>query len=213
MNQYLLAAGGLALLGVLAFAGAYYYYRQYRDAKSSVLEEYLGDVEETDGDGVLVSFDAPDVGLGLWGFLTMWYHHARRRKMARKGYVLWHRLDSRLQSPTWVKPTQNGEGIPTVKIDGQPYFFPKDAMVTDQETGAYVAMHREGEADPLNLRDPAYPGLEVDLAERTINLLAEDKPPGFLDDLFGMDQTTLMYGMIAVLFLVYAGYRYMGGAA
>jgi hypothetical protein len=136
-------------------------------------------------------------------------HLQRGKKLAKKGYVRWHRLDSTLASPEWVKPEQDGTGVPKYTVDGQPYYFPKDAMVTDERTGAWVAVHCEGEADPINLRDPAYPGIETDLIERIINLEAENQPPGFFDNL-NISQQALLWGGMAVLFVLYAAYRYMG---
>lgn len=203
----MLVTGILALLGVAGAAAAYWYYDQYTRAREGDFEEYLGSVEE----GEPVDFAPPDVSAGILGLLAEWRHRAKAKRMAKKGYVKWYRLDSTLSRPTWVKPKQDGAGVPKAKVDGQPYYFPKDAMVADSVTGAWVALHREGEGDPMNLRDPAYPGMETDLVERTINLEAEDKPPGLFDDLLGMDQTTLMYLSIGVMFVIYAGFRYMNG--
>lgn len=201
-----------SLLGVLGIAGAgagYWYFEQYRDARLQDFEYLTDKIEE----GERLDATPPDVSAGLLDFWRVTRHLQRGKRLANKGYVKWHRLDSTLSRPEWVKPEQDGSGVPKITVDGQPYYFPRDAMVTDGLTGAWTALHREGEADPINLRDPAYPGLEVDLVERTINLEAEDEPPGMLDDLFGgMDQTTLMYLGVGVLFLVYAVFRYMGGA-
>lgn len=203
----LLVTAGLAVLGVVGAVIAYWYYEQYRQTKRNDFEQFLDDVD----DGDVVDYSPPNVSAGVLGYVQVARHILKSKRLAKKGYVKWYRLDSTLSRPKWVKPKQDGTGLPKTTVDGQPYYFPKDAMVADSITGAYVALHREGAADPINLRDPAYPGIEADLVERTINLEAEDKPPGLLDDLFGMDQTTLMYLVIGVMFVIYAGFRYMNG--
>ena len=206
----LLVTGVLGVLGIAGAVAAYWYFEQYRDARLQDFEYLATRVD----DGESIDFSAPDVSGSLLDYVRVARHLKRGQRLAKKGYVKWFRLDSTLSRPTWVKPEQDGAGVPKVTVDGQPFYFPKDAMVADATTGAWVALHREGEGDPINLRDPAYPGLEADLVERTINLEAEDKPPGFLDNMFGgMDQTTLMYLSVGVMFVIYAAYRYMGGMA
>lgn len=210
LSETLLATTATAVIGLLGAVVAYAYYERTLDERDEAFQSFLANVEYLD-QGRLVSFDPPDVSTGLWGLFSLWRHLARQKRMAKKGYVKWYRLDSTLDRPTWVKPTQEGAGVPKVTVSGQPYYFPKDSMVSDSRTGAYVAMHREGEANPINLRDPAYPGIETDLIERLINLEAEDKPPGLFDNLLGLDDQTLMWVLIGVLFVLYAGYRYLGG--
>lgn len=193
--------GGLALL--LAAL-----YDRRREARIEAFEEYADEVEA----GEPVAFEPPDVTFNPLDYLRVARHLQRGKRLGKKGYVKWYRLDSTLRRPTWVKPETDGSGVPKVTVDGQPYYFPKDAMVADSLTGAWVAVHRVGDGDPINLREPAYPALETDLVERTINLEAENEPPGFLDGLFGgMDQTTLMYLVIGIMFVIYAAYRYAGG--
>ena len=204
----LIATSVLSLLGIAGAGAAYYYYEQNREAREQDFEAYLDELEE----GEPVDFKPANVSAGLLGIIAEWRHVAKSKRMAKKGYVKWYKLDSTLSRPTWVKPKQSGSGVPKARSNGKPYYFPKKAMVADSTTGAWVALHREGEADPINLRDPAYPGLEADVVDRVINLEAEDKPPGMLDNLFGgMSQQMLLYGSIAIMFLLYAAYRYSAG--
>ncbi|WP_049970767.1 hypothetical protein [Haladaptatus cibarius] len=198
----------LSVVGIAGAGVAYWYYEEHRAEREAEFDELAEEFEE----GEPIDFSPPDVSTSPLDYLRVARHLQRGSRLAKKGYVKWYRLDSTLTSPQWVKPEQDGSGLPKVTVDGQPYYFPRKAMVADGDTGAWVALHREGEADPINLRDPAYPGIEVDLVERTINLEAEDKPPGFFDNLFGgMSQTALMYGLLAVTFVIYAGYRFTAG--
>lgn len=197
-----------SILTVAGLAVGYWYYRQYRDN----LEDHVDKIIDQSDDEI--EFEPPDIRRSFMDYFRVMRHYQRQSRLAKKGYVKWFRLGSTLSRPVWVKPELEGSGQPKVTIDDQPYYFPKEAMVSDTLTGAWVALHREGEADPVNLRDPAYPGIETDLLERTINMEAENKPPGFFDKLAlgGMDKQTLLWGGMGVLFAIYAGYMYMTGA-
>lgn len=205
MDATTLIIGFVGMLAGAAVTGAAWYYRN-TDELDDRLDDLLRDVSD---DARRVTFEPPEISGSVLDYFRVMRHLQRGNRLAKKGYVRWHRLDSTLGAPEWVKPEQDGTGTPKYTIGGQPYYFPKDAMVTDQRTGAWVAVHREGEADPINLRDPAYPGIETDLIERIINLEAENKPPGFLDQ-FDMSQQAMLYGGMGVLFVIYAAYRYMG---
>lgn len=203
-SQFVLYGAAIAgVLVVILGAAAWYAWRQYTAGIEQRVDEL---VENEDGP---IQFKPPEVRRSVFDVLRVTRHYQRGQRLAKKGYVKWYKLGSTISRPKWVKPRQQGAGTPKVTEDGQPYYFPKEAMVADELTGAYVAVHREGEADPINLRDPAYPGIEADLMERIINLEAEDKPPGWLDNL-AFDEQTLLYGGIAVLFVIYAAYQYMG---
>lgn len=199
-----LLLGVLGLLGGLGLVVGGYFYWKWRKTVGRQLEESFKAGEE-------MVFDPPNVTFTPIDYFRAMRHLQTQRKAAKKGYVKWFVLGSNMQRPRWVKPKADGSG-PKITRDGKPYYFEKDAMTTDERTGAWVAVHREGESDPINLRDPAYPGIEADRMERIINLEAESKPPGWLDGL-DMDQQTIMWLGIGVLFILFAGYRYLGGAA
>ena len=83
-------------------------------------------------------------------------------------------------------------------------------MLSDARTGAWVAMHRRNEADPLNLRDPVMPSVPADRLQEIINLEAEAEKPGFLSGL-DLSMTSIMIGGGVIIFLVYAAYYVMNG--
>lgn len=201
--------GGIALLALVALGGsaaALWYYRQFSDGVEDRLDEILADTDEA------VEFAPAEITRTPVDYFRAMRHLQMAKKAAKKGYVRWELLGSTASRRRWVKPEQKGNGIPEYKHDGQTYFFPKESMVIDEETGAWKAQHRVGEADPINLRDPAYPGLETDLIERTINLVAENDPDtGFFSSLGGMSSQAMLYGGIALLFVLYAAYAYSTG--
>lgn len=157
-----------------------------------------------------VAFDPPEISLSPLDWIRAGRHLQKQKKAAKRGWVKWYRVGANFSRPRWVKPVQEGAGTPKVTDDGQPYYFEKDAMVVDERTGAWVAVHPEGEADPINLADRAYPGIETDLVERILNLEAENEPSTSLIGLGGLSMQQLMWLGIGALFIVFAAVRYMG---
>lgn len=208
IQTWQIAVALVSVIAIVAAGAAYMYYRQYREGIEERVDQIIDNADNE------IEFEPPDISRSPMDYFRVMRHYQRQSKLAKKGYVKWYRLGSTLSRPTWVKPELEGAGKPKITIDDQPYYFPKEAMVSDTLTGAWVALHRKGEADPLNLRDPAYPGIETDLLERTINMEAENKPPGLLDKLsLGSVSTQVMiWGGVGLLFLGYAGYMVYTGA-
>lgn len=185
------------------------------DIPTAALFDEDGDDEspvaaDLDDDAQPVTFDPPEISLSPLDWLRASRHLRKQQKAAKRGWIKWYRVGANLSAPEWVKPVRDGAGTPKVTDSGQPYYFEKDAMVVDERTGAYVAVHPEGEADPINLQDRAYPGIETDLVERIINLEAENEPSTSLLGLGGMSQQQLLWLGIGLLFVLFAAYRYMG---
>lgn len=162
--------------------------------------------------GAAVELDPPEVRDGFFGLLQEWRHRAKGAKLAKKGYVRWYKLDARVNRPKWVKPSFRGAGEGEYHDSGDDvtYLFPREAMLSDARTGAWVAMHRRNEADPINLRDPVMPAVPADRLQEIINLEAESEKPGFFSDL-NLSTSQIMIGSGVVLFLVYAAYYVMNG--
>jgi hypothetical protein len=181
-----------------------------RSADEGTEDEGAAAGADTDRDVQPVEFEPPEISLSPLDWIRAGRHLQKQRKAAKRGWVKWYRVGANFSRPRWVKPVRDGAGTPKVTDDGQPYYFEKDAMVVDERTGAWVAVHPEGEADPINLADRAYPGIETDLVERILNLEAENEPSTSLLGLGGMSQQQLMWLGIGVLFVLFAAYRYMG---
>ncbi len=204
VSTTLLATGALAVVGTGTLAGGWLLKEKAAERADQRVERVL---EEADGP---VEFPVPEMRMGPLDYFRAMRHLQIQKKAAQKRYVKWFRLGSTMQRPRWVKPKASGSGPPKITVDGQPYYFERDAMVVDERTGAHVAVHIEGESDPINLSDPAYPGVEADRMERIINLEAEDKPPGLFDGLADMDSQTMLWLGIGLLFIMFAAYRYLG---
>lgn len=201
---------GVLVLGVVASLAVWLIKRWLPDVSDQV-DELTARSRRDPGDGDLVEIAPPDIDAGLLGFMAMWRHRRREKRLARKGYIKWHKIGATRSRPKWVNPAHDGAGEPEYYDSDEDvtYLFPEDAMVPDERTGAWVAEHRVGEAEPINLRDPGMPALDADRLEEVINLEAESDAPGFFDR-FDMDTQTMMWMGIGVMFVVYAGFRYMG---
>lgn len=196
---------GLVLGGTVA--AVYGYFRRQKLELDAEVEDAVADdheVVDSEDPGDLVELEPINVSSSLTGLVRTWRRRAKEQRLAEKGYVKWLRLDSRLEPAKWVKPDYRGTGAGEYHgEDGVTYLFEKDAMVPDSQTGAWVALHRVGEADPINLRDAAFPALPADRVEEILNLLAEAEKPGFFDNLdISGGQAFIL--ITVVLFLVYA---------
>lgn len=156
----------------------------------------------------VLELDPVNVQSSVWGLVQAWRRRAKERRLAEKGYIKWLQVDSQLQAPKYVKPKRRGAGVGELHTDDGPYYFPKDSMVTDARTGAWVAVHEVGDADPINLRETAYPGLPVDRVEELLNMTAEAEKPGFLENLDISPKAAFIL-ITVVLFIVYAATRVM----
>lgn len=202
--------------GALVVGAVAWWYKLQNEAITSEVDSKVvaaeASADEDDEPGATVDLEPPEVRDGFFGLLQMWRHRTKGAKLAKKGYVRWYKLDARMNRPQWVKPKFRGagEGEYHDRGDDVTYLFPREAMLSDARTGAWVAMHRRNEADPINLRDPVMPSVPADRLQEIINLEAESEKPGFLSGLdLSMGQMTV--AAVVVMFLVYAGYYAMNG--
>lgn len=195
-----LVASGVLLLSTLVVG---YKYVSERRKLEETVNELVGDTE--------ANLSAPAIGSSKAGLISTWRHRSKAKKLARKGYVKWYKIGASMSAPQWVKPTADGAGVLEYydKEDEVTYLFPTGAMVNDESTGAYVAVHREGEAEPINLRDPAMPPIPADRLEEIINLEAESDAPSMFDRM-DLDPQTLLWVGIAGMLILAGASRFMG---
>lgn len=178
-----------ALLGLLAGAGvtAMYYKRVALriDEEVNELEEQALEELDEDSTGYGVEMEPPDVGRSVLDIFKSWLHIRKQARMAKRGYFKWYRVGSRLHAPKWVKPEHKGAGEYEYKSkkDDQTYVFPEEALVTDGQTSAYVAIHKIGESEPVDLRDPGWASMDADRLQQLIDMEIAREPPGGLSGL------------------------------
>lgn len=160
---------------------------------------------EVPSDAPMVELPRPDLrgaSFGSFGeVLKMWRHHKKREKLANKGYVQWYLIDDAYPRAVFVKPKQKGGGIPELKHKGERYLFPRSSMVPNESQGLWTVMHKRGEADPINIRDPSKNSIKTDALEEYLSMRVSSSPPGMFDN-FDFDVADLIkYAMIGIVFL------------
>jgi len=138
-------------------------------------------------ESAVVKMPQPDLKGSRLGAIGRYYRihkdWKKRRKLAKKGYVRWFLVDETFPEPKFVKPELKGDGMPEVRVDGKPYAFPRESMLADERTGMYTVVHKKGDAEPINLRDPAKTAIPVDKLDEWINLQLHKDPPSWLDNI------------------------------
>jgi hypothetical protein len=162
-------------------------------------------------EAAVVNMPQPDLADPTFGAPQRYWRirraHKKRRKLSKKGYVRWFLIDETFPEAKFVKPELTGTGVPEVRHDGVPYAFPREAMLADERTGMYTVVHKKGDAEPLNLRDPEKKPLPTDRVEEWLHLQLHKEPPSWLDDLLGglsgRDIFLAMLGLVILLAVVY----------
>lgn len=167
-------------------------------------------IEETrDPDEVsLLELPEPELQTARWGWPQKLYRmhrqHKKRRKLANRGYVQWYLIDDTYPTPKFVKPETKGGGIPEYEYDEERYLFPKDAMVASEQQGLWTIVHKKGEADPVNLRDPTEYAVPADTLENYLDMRVNTEPPSWLDQ-FDLEPAEifkwLLLGLVAFMML------------
>lgn len=177
--------------------------RSARKAREE-LDEELEDADEwAIKVGEVVELDPPALRRSRFGMvgelLRTWRYLKKRERLLDKGYVQWLLVDDSYPWPRFIKPAQEGGGIPELEKDGERYLFPKDAMLPDAKQGFWTVVHRKGEADPINLRDPDELAIKTDELHEYLTERMSMSPPGFLDRLDLDARTVMMYGIGAIV--------------
>lgn len=139
-------------------------------------------------------------GQGLW---RAWQYKRKRRKLTSEGYVQWYLIDDTFPTPKYIKPKRKSGGIPEYEYDGETYLFPKSALIPSDEQGMWTAVHRRGEADPINPRDADDLAIDADSLKEYLEMRVSSSPPSLLDK-FDMDMQDIVklavVGIIAYAF-------------
>ena len=167
------------------------------------------DAEWPAGEGQIVDHRPPSVKTRTWRQIwrtRRWLK--KRQKLIGDGYVQWYLIGDAVPHPKFVKPKRKGGGIPELEHNGETYLFPRDALVASEE-GGWVCMHREGEADPINIADPARLSIPADELKEYLDLRVSSSAPGLLDGL-GIDSGDLIKIAIAGI-IAFAAFQQMTG--
>lgn len=153
------------------------------------------DEEEWEPEGALVEYDRPRMDTRYWKQLYRTRKHLKNReKLIGDGYVEWVLVGDTVQRK-FIKPSREGGGVPEYEHGDSKYLFPRDALVPTDD-GMWTCVHREGEADPIPISDPAEHAIPSDVLKEYLDRSVSTSPPGLLDSL-GLDSGDLLKFAIA----------------
>lgn len=182
---------------------------QPRDPEGEPPENPDPDADWPENEGTVVEHRPPSVNTSFW---RQWWRTRRwlkkREKLIGDGYVQWYLIGDAVSQPKFVKPTRKGGGIPELDHDGETYLFPRKALVPSED-GMWTCIHREGEADPINIREPVRLSLPADELKEYLDLRVSSSAPGLLDGL-GIDTGDLIKIAIAGI-IAFAAFQQMSG--
>lgn len=161
------------------------------------------DLRENGHEEPTETVEAPDISGARFGTVGMLYRMYRQRqkerKYADKGYVKWYLVGSGWPSPKYVKPEGKGGGVPEYEYEGDTYLFPVRGRMASRDSGMFVAIHKEGEAEPLNLRDPTENAIKADELKEYLTKRVNTSPPSFFDKFdLGADEL-IKYSIAAII--------------
>lgn len=167
--------------------------------------EIVDEMEESpvpDG-GHVVSLEQPPtkkstLPIKLW---RLYKNDKGKKKIGEEGYIRWYLIDDTISEPKYIKPERKGGGVAEYEYEGEPYLFPEDALVPDAKTGMWTAVHKRGDAMPLNLGTPGKPAIPVDELKEFFNKRVTSSPPSWVDNLFGDMETADLMKIVIVGFV------------
>lgn len=155
---------------------------------------------EEEADPEVVELDPPRMDTG--GKLRQMWRTRRylnkREKLIGDGYVQWFLIEDTFPRPKFVKPSRYGAGIAELEHDGERYLFPDQAMLPSDD-GMWTVVHRKGEADPMNIKEPSELAIPSDRLEEYLNLRVQTTPPGWLDAMDLDASTIITLGVAAII--------------
>jgi hypothetical protein len=185
--------------------------------KAIVKGDLVDEDELRNGDGPKPEpIDPPEIAGARFGLVGRLYrmHRAykKERRLADKGYVKWFLVGSSWPEPKFVKPEQKGGGIPEYEHDGEIYAFPDRARLASRSSGMWTVIHKEGEFEPITLRDPTEDAIKADEVKEYLNKRITTDPPSWFDN-FDLDpQDIIMYAVAAIIVLAVLQSVLGGGA-
>lgn len=138
-------------------------------------------------DDEVVELPPPDLKNARFGVLgELWKlrkQHKKRQKLLKDGYLQWYLVDDSYPQPRFVKPEYEGGTIRELKHNGDRYLFPREAMLPSEQQGMWTVVHKVGEADPINMRDPSRHAIPTDALQEYLTMRPASSPPSFFDKL------------------------------
>lgn len=132
-------------------------------------------------------------------FLREWRQTAKRKKLARRGYVQWYLIEGGVwPSPRFIKPKPHGNGMPEYEHGDKIYFFPPGSAVPSSKHGIRTVVHHVDDAKPINLEEPGKPAIDPSAVKHYLTMGTVTGPPGWLSGL-NWDRETMLRGLLSLI--------------
>jgi len=101
-------------------------------------------------------------------------------------------------------------GIPEYEHDDEVYLFPDRGRLASRSSGMWTVIHKEGESEPLCLRDPTEDAIKADELKEYLNKRVTTDPPSWWDN-FDLDSEDIIKYAIAAIIVVAVLQQVLGG--
>lgn len=202
-----LSLGTAGLAAVVLLVGAVASGREETEPDLATTDGVVKVDELEDDPDQVVSLPEPDLRKSRFGLLGQYIAYKRykrkQRKLAKKGYVRWYLIDGVFPRAKFVRPDYSeGGDIPTLDYDGGSYLFPQRAAVPGTKSGMWTVVHRRGEAEPINLRDPNREALSAKAVDEALGMWVSASAPSIFDRFGDLDPKTIMAAAIGVVIVL-----------
>lgn len=153
-----------------------------------------------------VDLAPPDIHEGWFATIREFWrlrrHRKKRKKHAKQGYIKWLLINGTYPEAKYVKPKPRGGGLYEYKYKGQRYLMPREAMLPSTREGMWTVVHKEGEVDPINLRDPSAHAIKGDILDEYLTLRVTSSPPSLFDKINLDPKNAITYAIAALIIIV-----------
>jgi len=149
------------------------------------------------------TIEPPEISGARFGALGMLWRMYRQRRKERKyadeGYVQWYLVGAGWPEPKYVKPEGEGGGIPEYEHNDETYLFPTRGRMASRDSGMWTVIHKEGESEPINLRDPTENAIKADELKEYLTKRVTSSPPSFFDNFDLSADNLIKYSIAAII--------------
>lgn len=121
----------------------------------------------------------------------------KREKLLGDGYVQWFLVHDTFPRPRFIKPNKKSGGVPEYEHGGMTYLFPESTMMPSSD-GMWTVVHKVGEAEPINLREPGELAIPGDVLKEYLERRVTSTPPSLFDTL-DIDAQTVITLLISAI--------------
>lgn len=161
------------------------------------------------------TIDPPDLTSSVT-YIGQWWKYRKYRKELKKkvgeGHIAWYLIDDGIpEQPKWIKPTDEGGGIPEYEHENETYLFPRNCRLPSKQHGTWAVYHSKGDPEPIDLRNPRDPVITAAALQQYKKMRPNVEDPD--SGMWGFDmeyEQMVTYGVMGTIVLIVL-YAVLGG--